>query len=63
MTFADQLRAERARLGYSQEKLAEKLGVSFECVSKWERGLSKPFDVTIEGALARLKRVRSKKQV
>ena len=32
----------RSRLGLSQEKFAEKLGVSVSSVSKWERGWYKP---------------------
>ncbi len=32
----------RARLGLSQEKFAEKLGVSLSSVEKWEQGQHKP---------------------
>ena len=32
----------RKRHGYSQEALAEKMGVSRQAVSKWERGESTP---------------------
>ena len=32
----------RTRLGLSQEKFAEKLGVHVSTVGKWERGLRKP---------------------
>ena len=43
----------RKRNGYSQEALAEKMGVSRQAVSKWERGDSTPdTDTLIE--LARL---------
>lgn len=55
-TFSEQLRAERARLGINQTQLSILLEVSFEAVSKWERGVSTPALVTQEGALARLKR-------
>lgn len=30
----------RKRRGYSQEALAEKLGLSRQAISKWERGIS-----------------------
>lgn len=56
MSFADQLKAERQRLGISQTQAAELLEVSFEAVSKWERGLSVPPKIAQEGALARLKK-------
>jgi len=32
----------RARLGLTQEKFADKLGVSVSCVGKWETGQHKP---------------------
>lgn len=54
MTFAEQLRSERQRLGLSQAELARVLEVSFEAVSKWERDLVAPAKVTQEGVLARL---------
>lgn len=54
MTFADKLKRERKRLGLNQTEAATALGVSFEAVSKWERGLSTPAAITQEGALARL---------
>jgi transcriptional regulator with XRE-family HTH domain/tetratricopeptide (TPR) repeat protein len=37
-----QLKHERERRGWSQEKLAELLGTSFENVSRWERGMTFP---------------------
>ncbi len=36
MTFAEKLKAIRKQAGMSQEKLAEKLGVSRQAVTKWE---------------------------
>ncbi len=36
------LRALRAQLGLTQEQLAERLGVSFATVNRWEAGASKP---------------------
>ena len=32
----------RSQLGFSQEDLARKLGVSFATVNRWENGQSKP---------------------
>ena len=34
------IQQERTRLGLSQEKLAEQVGVSRQAVSKWELGVS-----------------------
>lgn len=61
MTFAEQLRAERKRLGITQQEAAEIIGASFEAVSKWERGLSEPPKFSQEGALARLTKLRTAK--
>jgi len=40
--IADRLARRRREAGYSQESLAEKLGVSRQAVSKWERSESSP---------------------
>lgn len=61
MSFAEKLKADRKRLGLNQTESASLLGVSFEAVSKWERGLSTPPEITQEGALARLAKVKAKK--
>lgn len=42
MNFAEKLLELRTRYGYSQEVLAEKLGVSRQAVSKWELGTTLP---------------------
>ncbi len=36
----------RQRLGWSQERLARELGLSFSTISRWERGGSKPSPAT-----------------
>ena len=56
MTFATKLKSERERLKLTQAELATILDVSFECVSKWERSLVTPSEITQEGALNRLNR-------
>ena len=43
MAFSNNLRYLRKKYGYSQEKLAEKLGYkSFTTIQKWETGVSEP---------------------
>ena len=42
MIFADKLMYLRKKAGYSQEELAEKMGVTRQSVSKWESGQSIP---------------------
>ncbi|MCR4902491.1 MAG: helix-turn-helix domain-containing protein [Butyrivibrio sp.] len=42
MIFADKIINERKKLGWSQEELAEALGVSRQSVSKWESAQSTP---------------------
>lgn len=41
-TFPEAIRALRSRLNLSQEQLADRLGVSFATVNRWEAGRSKP---------------------
>ena len=42
MILADKITEERKRNGWSQEELAEKLGISRQAVSKWESAGSIP---------------------
>jgi len=62
MIFADKLKAERKKKGWSQEELAEKLFVSRQSISKWENDQNYPsieiiikvsdlFNVTIDELL------------
>jgi transcriptional regulator with XRE-family HTH domain len=43
MRIKPQLRQEREQRGWSQEKVAEELGVDRVTVSRWERGISLPY--------------------
>lgn len=43
----------RKELGYTQNDVAEKPGLSDKAVSKWERGLSLP-DITLFGEISNL---------
>lgn len=51
--FGSNLSGLRKRKGYTQEELAEILGVSPQAVSKWENGLSCP-DITLLHEIAHL---------
>ena len=42
MTFGEKLQKLRARAGMSQDALAERLGVSRQAVSRWERDETMP---------------------
>ena len=53
MILADKIAEERKKNGWSQEDLAEQLGVSRQAVSKWESGASDPSTTNLM-ALAKL---------
>ncbi len=38
----EEIKQIRRRLGWSQERLAQELGLSFSTISRWERGESTP---------------------
>ena len=40
--LAENIRSFRKSLGFTQEQLAERLGITLAAVSKWERGSSEP---------------------
>lgn len=42
MTWGEQLAAARRARGFTQEELVERLGVSRQAVSKWERDAARP---------------------
>ena len=55
MTFHDQLKSHRKRLGWSQAKLSEFLEQSPRAIWQWEKG-QVPHILTQEGAMARLEK-------
>ncbi|MDZ8081694.1 MAG: helix-turn-helix domain-containing protein [Nostoc sp. DcaGUA01] len=46
--LAELIRETRARLELSQVKFAEKLGVSFHSVNRWENGRTKPLPLAMK---------------
>lgn len=42
MKLPEKIQRERKKMGLSQEKLAEKIGVSRQAITKWENGLATP---------------------
>ena len=38
--FGEKLRNHRKNIGFTQEEVAEKIGVSAQAISKWEAGVS-----------------------
>lgn len=52
-TLGTRITQKRKNLGFTQEELAEKLGVSAQAVSKWENDLSCP-DITLLPTLAKV---------
>lgn len=69
MTFAEKLKSIRKQTGMSQEKLAEKLGVSRQAVTKWETDAGIPdienimavsalFDISIDELLGKARAER-----
>ena len=57
MTLADKIIQERKKNGWSQEELAERVNVSRQAVSKWERGMGCP-DVSLLSALSSVLQVQ-----
>lgn len=46
MTFSEQVKSVRAKLLLSQEQLADKLGVSYVTISRWETKETEPSFLT-----------------
>lgn len=59
MTFPEQLKTHRERLGLTQAELASFLEVSPRAVWQWEKG-ELPHILTQEGALARLTKAKKR---
>ena len=60
MSFADQLKKERERLGVTQAQAASLLSVSKSVLAKWEIDDRTPLAITQEGALARLRTTKKR---
>lgn len=61
MTFHEQLKAQRERLGLTQAELASFLKVSPRAVWQWEQGEA-PHILTQEAALARLTKAKARRK-
>jgi SNF2 family DNA or RNA helicase len=46
--YSDQIKAVRGKLALTQERLAERVGVSFATVNRWEKGRSRPSQLAWE---------------
>ena len=53
MTIGETIKSYRKKLGFTQEELADRLGVTAPAVNKWERGHTLP-DIKLLAPLARL---------
>ena len=60
MKFAQQLQAEKDRLGFANIDLSEALDISPRTIDYWLKGERVPSVITQEGALARLKKCRKR---
>lgn len=48
VTFGEAVKDARTKLGFSQQRFAEELGVSFSTVNRWEQGYHIPNKVSIK---------------
>ena len=60
MSFSEQLKSQRQRLGLTQSEAAELLEVSASWVDKAETEIRTPIKITQEGALARLLKIKKR---
>lgn len=49
----------RQRLGLTQEKLAERLGVRFQTVNRWERGHAQPSPLALKAIKQELRKMET----
>lgn len=59
MSFANQIRDERERLGITQAQAAALLSIAKRTYCDWEYGITTPPEVAQEGALARLQKIKT----
>ncbi len=59
-SFSQELQREKERLNYRNEDLAQCLGVSLRQIKYWISGERRPYALTEEGALARLKKAKKR---
>ena len=62
MTFAEQLKTQRKRIGLKQADLAALLEVPARTYWEWEAGKTEPHVVCQEGALARLRKTKERRK-
>lgn len=48
LLFATRVREVRRKLGWTQQRLAEELGVTFQTVNRWENGKHKPSNLALK---------------
>ena len=61
MTFAEQLKSERKRLGLTQAECETLLSCGTGQITAWERSRNTPHELTQEAAIARLKKLPTPK--
>ena len=58
--FGDSLKAERTRAGLTQKEAAKYLSLKDRTYWDWEANITTPVEVAQEGALARMKKLKTK---
>jgi transcriptional regulator with XRE-family HTH domain len=61
MNFAETLKQERERLGITQAQVASMIEVPARTYWEWEAAKTTPYEITQEGALARLRATKKRK--